>query len=221
LHKIVELWSGGKDSALALYEILESKQFSVCALITSVTQELDRVSIHGVPCVLLERQAQALGLSLEKMCIKKKTSNIDYERELLKVLTFFRGLGVEKVLCGDIFLKDVRTYREGILAKIGMSGIYPLWNRDSLILANKFVDLSFKAIVTVVDSRVLGKDYVGREFNRQFIADLPSGVDYCGENGEFHTFVYDGPLFKNPVTFEKGEIEFTENRFWRQDLVPI
>ena len=219
-EKVIVAWSGGKDSTLALYEILNAKSYEVLELLTTVTRDYDRVSIHGVRHVLLEQQAKALGFPLEKMFVSKGVSDAEYERILLKALNRCRTNGVFFVVFGDIFLEDVRKYREGILSKVGMKGIFPLWKRDTRQLARTFIDLGFKAVVTCVDSKSLGKDFVGREFDRQFLADLPFNVDPCGENGEFHSFVYDGPIFSERVPFTKGEIVLRENRFYYCDLVP-
>lgn len=219
-EKVVVAWSGGKDSALALYEILRTKRYEVLELLTTVTRDYDRISIHGVRRVLLEQQADAVGFPLEKMLVSKGVSDAEYEREMLHVLTRYLGSGVFSVVFGDIFLEDVRNYREKMLAKIGMKGIFPLWKSNTLELAREFIDLGFKAVITCVDSKSLGKDFAGREFDRQFLADLPANVDPCGENGEFHSFVYDGPIFSERVPFTKGEIVLRENRFYYCDLVP-
>ena len=213
-------WSGGKDSALALYEVLKKKSFDVLELLTTVTEDYDRVSIHGVRRVLLEEQAESLGFPLEKMLIKKGASDAEYESELVKILKVHKSHGVNSVLYGDIFLEDVKRYRDEMLAKLGMHGVYPLWKKNSQDLARRFIDLDFKAVITVVDSKVLGKEYAGREYDKQFLADLPAGVDPCGENGEFHTFVYNGPIFSKSLTFTKGEVVLRENRFWYCDLAP-
>jgi len=220
-EKVVVAWSGGKDSALALYEILKTNRYEVLELLTTVTQDYDRISIHGVRRVLLEQQARSLGFPLEKMFVSKGVSDAEYESILLKSLNGHRTNGVFSVVFGDIFLEDVRKYREGILSKVGMKGIFPLWKRDTRQLARAFVDLGFKAVITCVDSKSLGKDFVGREFDRQFLADLPFNVDPCGENGEFHSFVYDGPIFSERIFFTKGEIVLRENRFYYCDLVPV
>jgi uncharacterized protein (TIGR00290 family) len=219
-EKVVVGWSGGKDSALALHEVLKSGM-EVAELLTTITQEYDRVSVHGVRTVLLEQQAEALGLPLEKMLLPKGAADKDYEKELLTILRSHRNRGVLSVVFGDIFLADVKQYRDDLLAKIGMHGIYPLWGRNTMELAGKFIDLGFKAVVSVVDGNVLGKEFSGREYDRKFLADLPPDVDPCGENGEFHSFVYNGPIFSKPVAFTKGEVVQRENRFWYTDLVPI
>jgi uncharacterized protein (TIGR00290 family) len=219
-EKVIVAWSGGKDSALALYEILNAKSYEVLELLTTVTEDYDRISIHGVRSVLLEQQARSLGFPLEKMFISKGASDAEYKSILEKALNRHRINGVFFVVFGDIFLEDVRKYREGILSKVGLKGIFPLWKRDTRQLARTFIDLGFKAVITCVDSKSLGKDFVGREFDRQFLADLPFNVDPCGENGEFHSFVYDGPIFSERIFFTKGEIVLRENRFYYCDLVP-
>lgn len=213
-------WSGGKDSALAFYEASKSG-IEIVELLTTVTQDHDRISIHDVNRVLLERQAESLGLPLEKMPLKKDTSDKDYEGEYLTILRSYRNRGIVSVVFGDIFLEDVKEFRDNLLTKIGMHGIYPLWKQDSSMLANRFIDLGFKAVITVVDGNVLGKEFVGREYNKQFLADLPNGVDPCGENGEFHSFTYDGPVFSKPVLFTKGKVTFRQNRFEYCDLIPM
>jgi uncharacterized protein (TIGR00290 family) len=219
-EKVIVAWSGGKDSALALYEILETDSYEVLELLTTVTQDYDRINIHGVRRVLLEQQARSLGFPLEKMLIPKGVSDANYESILLKSLNRHRTKGVLSVVFGDIFLEDVRKYREGILSKVGMKGIFPLWKKGSRQLARTFVDLGFKAVITVVDSKVLDKEFVGREYDAKFLATLPANVDPCGENGEFHSFVYDGPIFREKIFFTKGEKVLRENRFYYCDLLP-
>ncbi|MCW4047460.1 MAG: diphthine--ammonia ligase [Candidatus Bathyarchaeota archaeon] len=219
-EKAVVLWSGGKDSALALHEILKAGSFEVAALLTTITKDYDRISIHGVRRVLLERQAEALGFPLEEMFIMKGASDVEYERELLKLLTEQRTNGVASVVCGDIFLEDVRQYRERLLEKAGLKSVFPLWNRNTAELALAFLKLGFKAVVTVVDGNVLGKEFAGRDYDEKFLSDLPANVDPCGENGEFHSFVYDGPMFREKIAFKKGEVVLRENRFYYCDLLP-
>jgi uncharacterized protein (TIGR00290 family) len=219
-EKVIVAWSGGKDSALALYEILNAKSYEVLELLTTVTEDYDRISIHGVRRVLLEQQARSLGFALEKMLISKGASDEEYEREMVRILARHSSSGVFSVVFGDIFLENVRKYREVIISKVGMKGIFPLWKRNTRQLARTFIDLGFKAVITCVDSNFLGKDYAGRMFDEQFLSDLPPNVDPCGENGEFHSFVYDGPIFSERVPFIKGEIVLRENRFYYYDLVP-
>jgi len=218
-EKVIVAWSGGKDSALALYEILKSDSYEVLELLTTVTKDYDRISIHGVRRVLLEQQAKALRIPLEEMFIMKGASDAEYEGELLKTLKRHRDNGVLSVVFGDIFLEDVRKYREQILAKAGMNGIFPLWKKGTKELALKFINRGFKAIITSVDSNVLGKDFAGREYDEKFLSDLPANVDSCGENGEFHSFVYDGPIFCERIGFKKGEIVLRDNRFYYCDLL--
>jgi uncharacterized protein (TIGR00290 family) len=174
-QKVIIGWSGGKDSALALYEVQRSDGYEIVELLTTVTQDYNRVSIHGVRCVLLEQQAEALGLPLEEMLLSKGAADKDYQTELLTILGSHMKTGVCAVVFGDIFLQDVKNFRDDLMSKIGMHGIYPLWGRDSRGLAEKFIDLGFKAVVTVIDSQVLGKEFSGREYDRKFLADLPKG----------------------------------------------
>ncbi|MFW9995464.1 MAG: diphthine--ammonia ligase [Candidatus Odinarchaeota archaeon] len=218
--KILFTWSGGKDSILALYELQKTSSYEIFAFLTTVTADYDRVSMHGVRRALLEQQAAALGFPLEIVLISKHASNEDYESQMREVLTNYLTAGITSVAFGDIFLADVREYRETNLSKLGMKGIFPLWKRDTAELAHTFIKLGFKAITTCVDSRTLDKTFVGRVIDDQFLADLPSTADPCGENGEYHSFVFDGPLFENPVKFEKGQIILREKRFYFCDLIP-
>jgi uncharacterized protein (TIGR00290 family) len=220
-EKVIVAWSGGKDSALALYEVLNSGSYEVLELLATVTKDYDRISIHGVRRVLLEQQAKALRIPLEEMFVMKGASDAEYEGKLLKMLKRHRDNGVFSVVFGDIFLEDVRKYREQILAKAGMKGIFPLWKRDTKDLARTLINLGFKAIITSIDSNVLGKDFAGREYDEKFLSDLPANVDPCGENGEFHSFVYDGPLFCERIGFKKGERALRDNRFYYCDLLPV
>lgn len=218
MEKILVSWSGGKDSALTLYEIQQTKQYDIRALLTVLAEEYDRISMHGVRRSLLEKQAVSLGYPLEKIVISRTTSIEEYGVTMGKSLSKYRGEGVSAVAIGDIFLEEVRSYREDNLARVGLKGIFPLWNKDTLGLSRNFIKLGFKAIVTCVDSKVLGKQFVGRLFDEHFLSTLPSTVDPGGENGEFHTFVFDGPLFKEKIAFSRGDIVLRENRFYYCDL---
>ena len=219
-EKVLLSWSGGKDSALALYELKKTQKYEIVALLTTISQDYDRISMHGIRRVLLEQQAQSLGLALEKVLISKDISDKDYDSKMGEVLARYLAGGVRFVGFGDIFLEDLRKHREENLSKIGMQGIFPLWKRDTAELAHTFINLGFKAVVSCVDSNVLDKRFVGRAFDKQFLSELPSNVDPSGENGEFHSFVYDGPIFREKIPYELGEIVLKENRFYYCDLIP-
>ena len=221
MENVIFTWSGGKDSVMALYKLQKSGDFEIVVLLTNITEDYDRVSMHGVRRVLLEKQVESLGFYLEKIYISKNSSNDDYEEKMRKTLLRYKSKDIVSVAFGDIFLEDLKKYREENLRKIGMKGIFPIWKRDTAELANTFIDLGFKAVITCVDSKVLDKSFVGRIFDKQFLHDLPSGVDPCGENGEFHSFVYAGPIFKHEILFDFGEITLRENRFFYCDLIPV
>lgn len=219
-EEILFCWSGGKDSALALYELLKSGEFNV-TLLTTITQDYRRVSMHGVREALLEKQADVLGLPLEKVYIRPGCINEEYEHKMEEALGRHKQRGVARVAFGDIFLEDVRAYRENNLRKVGLRAVFPLWGIDSKELAAKFLELGFKSIVVCVDTNVLGGEFVGRVLDRNFLSDLPSGVDPCGENGEFHSFVYNGPIFKEEIPFSVGDKVLREERFFYCDLTEI
>jgi len=203
--KVIMAWSGGKDSALALRWLQQSSAWEVGALLTTVTEDYGRVSMHGVSRVLLEAQAGSLGLALIQVNIPADCSNEVYDERMLLALTECQAQGIEHVAFGDLFLQDVRRYREERLSQVAMQGVFPLWGLDTARLARDFVRLGFKAITTCVDLRVLDPSFAGRDFDERFLADLPPGVDPCGENGEFHSFVYDGPNLRFPLTLEVGQ----------------
>jgi uncharacterized protein (TIGR00290 family) len=221
MERVLLTWSGGKDSAMALYELRSSGAHGVLALLTTVTEEYDRVSMHGVQTGLLERQAESLGLPVDRIYIRAGASNEEYEARMRDKLAYYQARGASSVAFGDIFLEDLRQYREENLARVGMKGLFPLWGRDTSELAHSFIDLGFKAVITCVDSNVLDRAFVGRDFDDQFLAELPPAVDPCGENGEFHSFVYDGPLFRSKIPHKRGEIVLRDSRFYYCDLTPI
>lgn len=220
-EKIIVSSSGGKDSILALSELIKNKDYEISALLMTITEDYDRVSMHGIRRILLEQQAKSLGFHLEKVTIAKDISKEEYESKMQEALIRYQAKDVCSVAFGDIFLEDLRKYREGKLSKIGMKAIFPLWGKDTIELSNTFIDLGFEAVITCVDSQALDKKFVGRQFSKEFLSELPSGVDPCGENGEFHSFVYDGPIFKNRVPYTIGGIVFRDNRFYYCDLIPI
>ncbi len=212
-------WSGGKDSALALYEVLHSKTFRVAAILTTLTKDFDRISMHGVRRALVEEQANALGIPLETVWISKESGNSEYEEQMRRSLKKYKEMGVNEVIFGDLFLEEIRKYREEALAQIGMRGVFPLWKRDTNALAQLFIDRGFKAIVCCTDPRALGNSFCGLEFDNSFLAKLPPGVDSCGENGEFHTFVYDCPIFKREIKVKRGDVVVRDG-FCFADMIP-
>jgi uncharacterized protein (TIGR00290 family) len=219
-EKALFTWSGGKDSALALYHIQQSRNFEIIALLTTITSDFDRVSMHGFRTILLEQQAKAMNYKLEEVLITKNCTNQEYETQMKNALEKYKSQGINNVIFGDIYLDDVRKYREDNLKKIDMTGVFPLWKLDTEILANDFIKLGFKAIITCVDSTMLDGGFVGREFDERFLEELPENVDPCGENGEFHTFVYDGPIFDNKISIQRGDVVVKEGRFYFCDLLP-
>jgi len=205
-ERILFCWSGGKDSALALDELLRGDAVDVVGLLTTVTADYDRVSMHGVRRRLLERQAALLGLPLEIVYLSKDSSNEEYESRMEELLLRYKEKGVLTAAFGDIHLSEVREYRERNLEVVGMKALFPLWGRNTRELARFFVRRGFKAVVTCVDTRVLDGGFVGRMMDNVFFADLPTDVDPCGENGEYHSFVYDAPMFREPIPCITGEV---------------
>jgi len=216
---IILTWSGGKDSALALY-YLKNGHYHIRSLLTTITKDYNRISMHGVRSILLDNQSESLGLPIEKVFISKNSSNEEYENQMREKLLFYQHQGVSSVAFGDLFLEDIRKYREQNLSKVSMKGIFPLWKKNTHELAREFIELGFKAVIICIDSQNLDKKFAGRYFDRQFLSDLSANVDPCGENGEFHSFVFDGPIFKKPISFTIGDIVLREKRFYFCDLLP-
>ncbi len=203
-------WSGGKDSSLALYYSLKQKRLPVQALLTSMNTAADRVSMHGVRRSLLQQQAECIGLPLLTLEMPPEPSMTDYEAIMNAKISVLKNEGFSHAIFGDIFLEDLRNYREEKLAAAGLVADFPLWKLDTTFLIEDFLRLGFKTIVVCVNDQFLDKSFCGRVIDEQFIRDLPAGVDPCGENGEFHTFVFDGPIFSKPVAFTKGELVYRE-----------
>ncbi len=204
-ERILFGWSGGKDSAMALAELLRAGECEIAALLTTVTEDYDRISMHGVRRTLLEAQASALGLPLHIVKIPAGCTNEIYEARMRRAMEHFYAQGIRRVAFGDLFLADIREYRERNLARVGMEAIFPLWLRDTTELARGFIADGFRAVLVCVDPRKLDASFAGREYDASLLADLPAGVDPCGENGEFHSFVYAGPIFSEPVAITRGE----------------
>lgn len=216
---ILFCWSGGKDSAMALHALLQQQQFSVTALLTTVTEGYDRISMHGVRRELLLQQVKSIGLPLHEVRIPPQCLNPIYEARTEHALRIFYDEGVRKVAFGDIFLEDLRAYREKNLARIGMSALFPIWKRDTRELIRSFQAQHFRAIAACVDPKVLAPSFAGRELDGSFFRGLPPNADPCGENGEFHTFVFDGPIFRWPIPIRTGEIAHRDG-FVFCDLLP-
>jgi len=218
-EKVLVSWSGGKDSAMAFWEIQKAGGYDVAALLTTVTETYDRVSMHGVRRALLAEQARAVGVPLHEVFIPPEASNSVYEVRMAEALRTYSERGVRSIVFGDIFLEDVRQYREANLARIGMRGLFPLWGRDTRELMRAFLAAGFRAIVVCVDLKVLSPAFAGRMLDESFLRDLPLTVDPCGENGEFHSFVFDGPIFRTPVRFLTGDVVI-RGEFCFCDLLP-
>lgn len=203
--KAIFNWSSGKDSSLALYKILKENQYEVATLLTSINKEFQRISMHGVHVPLLEQQASLLDIPLKKMELPKEPSMEEYQEIMNKTMTEIQAQGITHSIFGDIFLEDLRQYREKQLNTIGMQAVFPIWKQNTSDLIQEFLKLGFKTIVTCVNGTYLDKSFAGRIIDQKFLDELPDNVDPCGENGEFHTFTFDGPIFKSPVQFEIGE----------------
>lgn len=203
-------WSGGKDSALALYHAQKNNDYSIEKLLTNINGKHRRISMHGVREELLELQAEAIGLPLQKIILPEQPSMQEYEKQMKENMDVLKKEGFTHALFGDIFLEDLKKYREEQLSKVGMKAVFPLWKRDTKELLHEFIDLGFKTILVCTKAEVLPYEFAGRIIDRDFLKDLPSNVDACGENGEFHSFVYDGPIFKKPLDIKIGEKVFRE-----------
>jgi uncharacterized protein (TIGR00290 family) len=233
-------WSSGKDAAFALYKIQKEQKFKVEKLVTTVNSEVDRVSMHGLRNELLLRQAESLQIPLQIISLNGNVSMQTYNAIMKAEVSKLIDEGFTHSVFGDIFLEDLKEYREKQLAEVGLKAVFPLWGKNTKELMDEFITEGFKAITVCVNSKLLDKSFCGRIIDQQFIADLPKNVDPCGENGEFHSFVFEGPIFKNPVDFEIGEIiekQFSpgedekddcftdktkswDTRFWYCDLIP-
>jgi len=199
---------------------MRSKEHEVATLLTTVTEEYNRVTMHGVRSELIRQQALSIGIPLVEVRISENISEKEYEERMQNVMSRFKEAGIESVAFGDLFLEDVRRRREANLARIGMKAVFPLWGRNTRKLGLEFVRLGFKAITTCVDTDLLKGDFVGRDVDEDFLNDLPAQADPCGENGEFHSFVYDGPIFQKAISFKKGDVVVKRGRFHYCDLLP-
>ncbi len=230
-------WSGGKDSSLALYHCLQNPELDIKYLVTTINDAVDRISMHGVRTELLIKQAESIGIPLYQIRLPEMPGMTEYDEVMRYHLTKFRAEGITHSIFGDIFLEDLKAYRDARLAEIGMTGIYPLWKRDTHELINEFMDLGFGTVIACTRGH-LGH-LAGQEISPELIAALPTDVDVCGENGEFHTFAFKGPIFSKPIAYKTGEMVFKEYKapknaadsctntpgqmdgFWYCDLLPV
>ncbi|WP_341222084.1 diphthine--ammonia ligase [Polaribacter atrinae] len=198
-------WSSGKDSALALYKILQDPTFNLDLLVTTINKDFNRVSMHGLRNELLKKQADSIGIPLKTIEFPADVTMDLYAEIMKEAMDSLEEKKYSHTIFGDIFLEDLKAYRDTKLAEVNITGVYPLWKKDTKEVLQEFFALGFKAITVCVNAKLLGEEFVGRVIDEQFIKDLPENVDVCGENGEFHTFVFDGPIFKNPIDFSIGE----------------
>lgn len=205
MSKSIFNWSGGKDSALTLYHILKERDYDVESLVTTVNGDKDRISMHGVRSTLLEKQAASIGLPLQKVIVSEMHSMNEYDEKMRSMLLGFKEKGVTHSIFGDIFLENLRKYRETKLAEVGIQGHFPLWKTDTYKLFNEFVTLGFRAVIICTNAKYLDDSFLGRELDHDLLNEFPVDVDPCGENGEYHTFVFDGPVFEKPIEFRPGE----------------
>jgi uncharacterized protein (TIGR00290 family) len=203
-------WSGGKDSALALYHAQQQGTHKPSLLLTSVNKTFDRISMHGVRSELLQMQADSIGLPLQKIELSENLGMEEYNAIMAETVRGLKAQGYTDTIFGDIFLEDLRVYREAQLAQQGIRAQFPLWKRDTRGLLTEFIDLGSKTVLVCIKGELLDKSFAGRVIDRDFIKDLPKNVDPCGENGEFHTFVFDGPIFRQPIAYELGELVYRE-----------
>jgi uncharacterized protein (TIGR00290 family) len=235
-------WSGGKDSALALYHALKDPKYKIERLLTNINSQYRRVSMHGVREELVEQQTDAIGLPLQKLVLPDQPTMEEYEAYMKGTMQGLEREAFTHALFGDIFLEDLRTYREAQLDRIGFKAVFPLWKKDTKELLHEFIDLGFKTIVVCIKSELLDRSFAGRIIDKDFLKDLPSNVDACGEHGEFHSFVFDGPIFSQPIDFKIGDVVYREYKapekegdrcftkqsqqpssmgFWFCDLLPV
>jgi uncharacterized protein (TIGR00290 family) len=232
MEKAALFWSGGKDSAFALYTVLQQQQYEIVTLVTTLNSRHERISMHGVRESMLDLQAAALQLPLLKMWVPDIPSNEVYEQVLLATYAGLKKAGITTIIFGDIFLEDLRQYREAQLQQAGLQAYFPLWQQPTPALANRFITTGFKTITCCISTAYVTKAQLGKLFDAAFLAALPPGTDPCGENGEFHTFCFDGPIFSQPVLFTTGEEKYVplvvqtettakETGFWYIDLAPV
>lgn len=224
-------WSSGKDAASALYQLQKEGRYEVDRLLTTINSSNNRISLHGLSKELLIEQAEAIGLPLEIISFDADFNALAYEEMMKAAMQRFAAMGYQYAAFGDIFLEDLREYRENQLKRFQIQAVFPLWKKDTKQQLESFISEGFKAVVVSADARYFSSDFVGKEIDESFLSQLPEGVDPCGENGEFHTFCYDGPIFKKPVKFKITEKVIKtyppinssdeEVKFWFADLISL
>ncbi len=212
-------WSSGKDSCYALYRLLNAGIYDFKYLVTTVTSNYGRVSMHGVREELLEKQSNSLGIPILRVEIPKNCTNEAYEKKMSEAVERLKSEGIEYIVFGDLYLEDIKEYRESKLKGTGIEPLFPLWGEDTKDLAEKIIKSGLKAKITCIDPSRVSADFAGKDFDNKFLAELPETVDPCGENGEFHTFVFDAPIFKNPLKIITGKL-VERDGFVFTDLVP-
>ncbi|MBX0359305.1 hypothetical protein [Halobacillus sp. Nhm2S1] len=218
-EKVIVSWSGGKDSALALQKVMDDENYEIAGLFSTISEHSLRLPVHEVSQNLLMKQADALGLPLEIVMVPERPSNQVYNMVMKKMFEGFRERKISKVVYADLFLEDIRSFRDQLLKKNKMTGVYPLWGMGSQKVASEVIGNGFQAVVTTVDTLKLDQRLPGILYDQGFLHSLPSDIDPCGENGEFHTFVCDGPLFHTPLRVQHGNrFESHDGRFSHVEL---
>lgn len=208
MKKIVLFWSAGKDSAIALHRLKQNPEFEILGLVCTLNSDFKRISMHGIAENTLDKQVEELEFPLFKMWVPDQPDNSSYEEVFLTTCSYLLEMGVDTLAFGDIFLEDLRKYRENLASKAGLKTYFPLWKNSASDLEKEFSDGGFEAITCCVQSNKLGKDWIGKQLNSDFFSRLPKDVDPFGENGEYHTFCYNGPVFRNPIIYKTGEVIF-------------
>ncbi len=206
MKKAVLFWSGGKDSAMALHKVQQDPSIELIAIITTLNEKYQRISMHGISETILDRQVVQLGIPIIKMWVPNEPDNNLYEEKFLKVCLNLKEKGIDTVIFGDIFLDDLRLYRENLLDQIGLKAYFPLWKIRTKQLIKEFLELGFRTITCCISLKSLDNLWIGRQIDEQFLKQLPEKVDPCGENGEFHTFCYAGPIYREAIPYQTGEL---------------
>lgn len=217
-ERLIISWSGGKDCSFALYEIKQNPQYEIVGLFSTINEKSGKINLHETGKSLIQRQADVLGLPLDLLQMPVNPSNEYYIQHLRQQFNTYYLNGISKIVFADIFLDDIRNFRLNLMKDTGIEAMFPLWKKDSGKIAGDFIRAGFKAIVCSVDISRLDASFAGREFNDSFLKDLPSHIDPCGENGEFHTFVYDGPVFKNKLHLLNNGCRLIDDRFYYCDI---